>query len=229
MAGQRDRCRGIRSRKSSTVPRFPVLPKRTAVCGISATTAGSIHTSAEDATLHPDERRFVKAGSPVWERGVRRSPSKDSPSAKIRRAALADCDYQCAVCGIAAGENYPDAPHIVAILAASRRTVRVDTGRVETMFVSECKRAVPEGGKAAVTSQSYWRVSTSWSRRPSRICRLDRPRQARSIGSDMVGVSAPPCSRARRNPQTTQGKLVGTYSGRSTLNQPPMSQGQSTL
>jgi hypothetical protein len=78
---------------------------------------------------------------------VRRTPSKDSSSAKIRRAALAGCDYQCAVCGIAAGENYPDAPHIVAVLAASRRTVRVDTGRVETMFVSECKRC--RSGQAA--------------------------------------------------------------------------------
>jgi len=106
-----------------------------------------IHTSSEDATLHPDEQRLVKVGNPVWERGVRRTPSKDSPSAKLRRSAFADSDYQCTVCGIAAGENYSDAPHMVAVLAASRRTVRVDSGRVETMFVSECKRC--RSGQAA--------------------------------------------------------------------------------
>src|SRR5262245_19015026 len=76
-----------------------------------------IHTSAEDATLHPDEQRLVKVGSPVWKREGRKKDSKDAVTAKMRRAVFADSDYQCAVCGIAGGESYPDAPHMTAILA----------------------------------------------------------------------------------------------------------------
>jgi hypothetical protein len=99
-----------------------------------------IHTSAEDATLRSDEQRLVAVGSAVWEVGARKTRPKDVPSAKVRREAFADSDYQCAACGIAAGESYPDVPNVVAVLAASRRTVKVSGGRLETMFVAECKR-----------------------------------------------------------------------------------------
>lgn len=99
-----------------------------------------IHTSAEDLTLNPKEQRLVEVGSPVWERGVRKNTAVNTLTAKMRMAAFAENDYQCVLCGIAGGERYPDAPHITAVLAVSRRVVTVSDGRVQTMFVSECKR-----------------------------------------------------------------------------------------
>ena len=99
-----------------------------------------IHTSADDLTLNPEEQRFVLAGIPVWESGRRKKTTTDILTAKMRMTALAANNYQCVLCGIAGGENYPDAPHMTAILGVSRRTVTVSEGRVQTMFVPECKR-----------------------------------------------------------------------------------------
>ena len=99
-----------------------------------------IHTSAEDVALKQDEQRLVSIGLPVWERGVRRSSMKEAPTAKTRRAALADSDYQCQVCGIAGGERYIDAPHVSAVLSAHRRVVNLLDGQSKAMFVAECKR-----------------------------------------------------------------------------------------
>lgn len=109
-----------------------------------------IHTSAEDLTLNPEEQRFVVAGSPVWERGVRKNTATDIPTAKMRMATFAENDYQCVICGIAGGERYPDAPHMTAVLAASRRAVTVSDGSVQPMFVSECKRCRSGAAGAAV-------------------------------------------------------------------------------
>ena len=99
-----------------------------------------IHTSAEDVSLNPEEQRFVAAGRPVWERGVRKTTETDTLTAKMRMATFAEDDYQCVVCGIAGGESYPDAPHMTAILAISRRAVTINDGRAQPMFVTECKR-----------------------------------------------------------------------------------------
>jgi hypothetical protein len=99
-----------------------------------------IHTSAEDASLNPEEQRLVTIGSPVWEPGARKHEATDSVTAKIRRETFAENDFQCVVCGIAGGEVYPDATHVVAVLSASRKEVTVRGGRKVTMFVSECKR-----------------------------------------------------------------------------------------
>lgn len=109
-----------------------------------------IHTSAEDVALNPEEQRFVAAGSPVWERGVRKTTATNALTAKKRRATFAENDYQCIVCGIAGGESYPDAPHMSAVLAVSRRTVAGSDGRVQTMFVPECKRCRSGGSSEAI-------------------------------------------------------------------------------
>jgi hypothetical protein len=106
-----------------------------------------IHTSAEDVSLNPEEQRFVSAGALVWERGARKTKATNSLTAKMRRATFAANDYQCAICGIAGGENYPDALHVTAVLVVSRRAVTASDGRVQTMFVSECKRC--RSGEAA--------------------------------------------------------------------------------
>jgi hypothetical protein len=99
-----------------------------------------IHTSVEDVTLNPEEQRFVAAGSPVWERGIRKATATAVLTAKMRRATFAENDYQCVLCGIAGGERYSDTPHMTAVLAVSRQTVTGPDGRVQTMFVPECKR-----------------------------------------------------------------------------------------
>jgi hypothetical protein len=57
-----------------------------------------IHTSAEDVTLNPDEQRFVAAGIPVWQRGVRKTTATNILTAKMRRTAFAENDYQCVLC-----------------------------------------------------------------------------------------------------------------------------------
>jgi hypothetical protein len=99
-----------------------------------------LHTSAEDVTLKSNEQRFVAAGGPVWLRGTRNTTAANILTAKMRRTALAENDYQCVLCGIAGGESYQDAPHMTAVLSITRRTVTGADGRVETMFEPECKR-----------------------------------------------------------------------------------------
>jgi hypothetical protein len=62
-----------------------------------------IHTSAEDLTLNPEEQRFFAAGRPVWELGVHKNTATDAVTAKMRKATLAENDYQCVFCGICSG------------------------------------------------------------------------------------------------------------------------------
>nr|WP_062339717.1 hypothetical protein [Herbidospora sakaeratensis] len=99
-----------------------------------------IHTNTEDATLRPQEQRFVKAGVPVWQRDVKRAATSPAITAKQRQAVFAADDYQCVTCGIAGGETYADSPSETAVLAASSRTVRLSHDRTELMYVTECKR-----------------------------------------------------------------------------------------
>ena len=99
-----------------------------------------IDTRAEDLALSHDEQRFVAPGQPVWLREAEFHFAGETISAKLRRKTFAENDYQCATCGIAAGETYPEAPHIKAILALSRKNVRLPEGDSRTMLVTECKR-----------------------------------------------------------------------------------------
>jgi hypothetical protein len=99
-----------------------------------------IHTRAEDLTLNPEEQRFVLAGTPVWERGVRKTPAKNTLTTKVRRATFSKDDYQCVHCGIAGGELYPDAPRATAVLLVSRQKVITSDGSTRVMFLSECYR-----------------------------------------------------------------------------------------
>ncbi|MFI6325532.1 hypothetical protein ACIBG8_49015 [Nonomuraea sp. NPDC050556] len=99
-----------------------------------------IHTNTDDITLRSEEQRFVTAGLPVWEPGVRRRATSSSISAKQRKAIFAADDYQCVVCGIAGGEVYLDAANDTAVLAVTRRSVRLPGGAVQEKLVTECKR-----------------------------------------------------------------------------------------
>jgi hypothetical protein len=99
-----------------------------------------IATNKEDASLTPNELRFVKAGEKVWEPG-KSSPSMTTISNKQRMAVIAGDDYMCVVCGIAGGETYPDSAHgETAQLSVSRRSMAGPDGRTSTQYVTECKR-----------------------------------------------------------------------------------------
>jgi hypothetical protein len=99
-----------------------------------------IHTHVEDLSLNSNEQRLVSVGKPVWERGVRKDSTAVALNAKMRMAIFAQHDYQCAICGIAGGEKYPDAPHMTAVLSISRRSVKLTSPEEAIMFIPECKR-----------------------------------------------------------------------------------------
>lgn len=107
-----------------------------------------IHTSAEDVSLNSEEQRLVTVGDPIWERG-RKKNKEFAITAKQRKAALAQSDYQCSICGIAGGETYPDVPHTTAVLGVSTRTVTLPSGEVEKTLVSECKLCKSGKGEEA--------------------------------------------------------------------------------
>jgi len=99
-----------------------------------------IYTNTDDATLRPDEQRFVKAGTAVWKLDERRQARAAGVSAKERRIAFAADQFQCVVCGVAGGETYPDSPSAPAVLSVSRKAVRLPGGSTEEQMVTECKR-----------------------------------------------------------------------------------------
>lgn len=66
-----------------------------------------IDTSAEDNTLANEELRVVKVGDHPWVEGYK-WPPQSRVSNKVRRAVFDRDGNRCVVCGIAAGEMYPD-------------------------------------------------------------------------------------------------------------------------
>jgi hypothetical protein len=66
-------------------------------------------TAREDPTLKQDEIGLRKIGGKVWEPGYR-SSAASGLSAKERKAVLARDGYACTICGVVAGETYPDDP-----------------------------------------------------------------------------------------------------------------------
>lgn len=102
-----------------------------------------IDTNREDASLRPDELRFVAEGQAVWNRSA---VTRSLPAA-LRRQALLDADFSCRYCGTPAGEAFADAPSRKAILSVTRDSSRsalvvacqlcreLATGVVEARFV----------------------------------------------------------------------------------------------
>lgn len=66
-----------------------------------------IATYREDRSLAPDELRLVTVGGPVWEDGYR-SRAESALTDKQRQAVFAADGFACVLCGIAAGDVYPD-------------------------------------------------------------------------------------------------------------------------
>jgi hypothetical protein len=99
-----------------------------------------IHTNLEDASLNSSEQRFVTAGLPIWKPSAREAHGLPILTAKQRREIFAEAGYQCTICGIAGGENYPDSPWMAATLSIAKRIRTGLDGRSEQRFAVECKR-----------------------------------------------------------------------------------------
>jgi hypothetical protein len=98
-----------------------------------------IHTNKEDASLTPNELRFVQPGEEVWKPG-KAKPAAGTLTSKQRMAIMAGDDFMCVVCGIAGGETYADMPHEAAQLSITRRASTLPSGQVVSQYVTECKR-----------------------------------------------------------------------------------------
>jgi hypothetical protein len=112
-----------------------------------------IHTSLQDVSLNSNEQRLVAVGQPVWDSKYRRV--SETITAKLRHSVFAKSNYQCAICGIAGGERYPDAPHITAVLTARRVEVQVKERGVRTALVCECTRCAAGGTRPNIDVPAF--------------------------------------------------------------------------
>ncbi|MGY5127865.1 hypothetical protein [Streptomyces nigrescens] len=107
-----------------------------------------ILTSLNDASLKPNEHRFVKRGEPVWEPGKSKAKPKSSLTPSQRSEAMKADGYICRRCGIASGERYGSGLE-TAQLDIARREVRFPDGTVDVQLATECKRC-REGSKGEI-------------------------------------------------------------------------------
>lgn len=111
-----------------------------------------IYTNVNDETLKPHEQRLIRQGIPVWNSSQRRAAdaNKTAQSNKAREAVFSAANYQCQICGIAAGQPYPDRPAEVAVLGCSNRTLIDKDGKASTLLIAECK-----GCKSGARERKY--------------------------------------------------------------------------
>lgn len=123
-----------------------------------------IHTNLEDLTLKQSEQRLVHVGLHVWESGIGRTAPAKTMSSKHRREIFAEHNYQCAICGIAGGEKYPDSPQVTAVLSVVGVSVAQPNGYAVTDFSLQCSRCRVGGQLPVADSQrvldSIRRLST---------------------------------------------------------------------
>lgn len=150
-----------------------------------------IHTSVEDVTLKQEEQRFVAAGLPVWEPGARASVASKAISAKQRQETFAADGFQCTICGVAGGENYPDSPNETAVLSVSRRETEQLDGGAYFAMVTECKRCRAGAAGAPAVSAARFLADTK------DLDPGDRDRLARWVGRGRRGPT--PLDRAWTN------------------------------
>lgn len=98
-----------------------------------------ILTNKEDASLSPNELRFIKAGEEVWD-PRKATAAGDTLSNKQRMAVFAGDDFMCVFCGITGGEVYPESAHDAAQLTVTRRPVELNDGKTVIQYVTECRR-----------------------------------------------------------------------------------------
>ncbi|MEU8205554.1 hypothetical protein [Streptosporangium sp. NPDC049046] len=112
-----------------------------------------ILTNKEDASLSPNELRFIKAGEEVWD-PKKATASGDTLSNKQRMAVFAGDDFMCVVCGITGGEAYPESAHETAQLTVTRRPVESADGETVVQYVTECRRCKAGSSAGSVVSVS---------------------------------------------------------------------------
>lgn len=105
-----------------------------------------ILSARDDASLQPDQYRLQKKGDPIW-LGKSRF-AQPQPSAAVRREVFDRDGRRCVLCGIGAGEEYPNRPgrharltlgHVVANLRGGATTA--DNLRTECSLCNEPVRA----------------------------------------------------------------------------------------
>lgn len=111
-----------------------------------------IHTNREDVALLVEEQRVVRVGGHVWEKGYQ-SRKQRTLSKKERLAIFAGDNYACSLCGVSAGEPYPDDPLGRAKLSVSR----VDRPGQPTRYSTICSRC--QQGTADVPDLDQVRAS----------------------------------------------------------------------
>lgn len=132
-----------------------------------------LHTSADDASLLPEQTRFVTQGIAVWDPKERRSSAQDKPvTSKERTATLARDNYVCTLCGVAGGEEYPDGSLQTAVLSASRRPVTLPNGRTASELVTECGRC--RAGVGDSIRRADTALATAETLSPAELARLRR-------------------------------------------------------
>lgn len=69
-----------------------------------------IHTYKDSASLQPEQLRLVRIGDRVWEPDYKPLVAGTRIPGPLRREVLERDHHRCTVCGIGAGEEYPDYP-----------------------------------------------------------------------------------------------------------------------
>lgn len=111
-----------------------------------------IRSNTEDASLRPEEQRFVKQGLAVWDPAERRKGGSSTLPAKERRDVLERDGYQCTICGIAGGETYPDRDYETAVLSITKLPCAEPDGVVDH-FVTQCRRC--KSGQSAAPHNDF--------------------------------------------------------------------------
>lgn len=112
-----------------------------------------IATYREDRSLTVDELRLVAEGGRVWEPGYR-SRQGAAVSDKQRQEVFAGDNYCCVLCGISAGEAYPDDPLRSAQLTLARNRPPGDETAGLRTECDRCRAGSPPNADAAgVTEQ----------------------------------------------------------------------------
>lgn len=142
-----------------------------------------IRSNTEDASLRPDEQRFVKQGLRVWDPVERRKGGASTLPARERRSVLERDGYQCTVCGIAGGEAYPDRDYETAVLSVTKLSAAEPGVNIDD-FVTQCRRCKSGQAGAGLVGHNDVQILLSNIRALSED---DRQRLARWVSRDRRG------------------------------------------
>ncbi|MDC9003259.1 HNH endonuclease [Mycobacterium marinum] len=139
-----------------------------------------IRSNTEDASLRPEEQRFVRQGLRVWDPAERRKGGASTLPARERREVFERDGYQCTVCGIAGGESYPDRDYETAVLTIMKTPV-TEPGDAGDHFVTQCRRC--KSGQTAAAQDDVQVVLSN----VRALSEEDRQRLARWASRDRRG------------------------------------------